>query len=288
LFGSEQAAREEVIQQYSYLFGEESKGMIRETLENAQRPELNFPSVVSVISLLLLLFAATNVFAELQDALNTMWGVKPKYTYWLKEFIWVRALSFAMIMVIGFLLLTSLVISALIANLSEYLTGFLGSDTFLQTINFILSFLIITFLFAMIFKFLPDVKIRWSHVWVGAVLTSLLFSLGKQVIGLYLGQSSFGSAYGAASSLVILLVWVYYSSLIFFYGAEFTQVYARNFGTPIRPTHRAVRSDPIKKDISEKDEEEKTEAEKVIEAVDAEEKQEPPEQKEKDQVSPSG
>jgi membrane protein len=184
---------------------------------------------------------ATGVFNELQDSLNTIWEVKTKPGRGVKNIIRKRLLSFAMILVIGFLLLASLVVSAVLAAVVNYFSGVLPGIGFLwQILSFFISFAIATIMFGLIFKVLPDVRLAWSDVLIGASLTSLLFSLGNFLLGKYLGSSSFDSAYGAAGSLVVLLIWVYYTAQILFFGAEFTQVYARKYGRRIVPNHNAV------------------------------------------------
>jgi membrane protein len=184
---------------------------------------------------------ATGVFNELQDSLNTIWEVKTKPGRGVKNIIRKRLLSFAMILVIGFLLLASLVVSAVLAAVVNYFSGVLPGIGFLwQILSFVISFAIATIMFGLIFKVLPDVRLAWNDVLIGASLTSLLFSLGNFLLGKYLGGSSFDSAYGAAGSLVVLLIWVYYTAQILFFGAEFTQVYARKYGRRIVPNHNAV------------------------------------------------
>jgi membrane protein len=190
---------------------------------------------------LALAFGATGVFIQLQDALNTIWKVAPNPDKGLVHTVRSRILSLAMIVVIGFLLLISLVISAALQALHTYFSTLLpGLDLLWQLVNVVVSIIVISFLFAAVFKILPDAKIKWSDVWVGALATALLFSIGKYLIGLYLGQSSAASLYGAAGSLVLILLWVYYSSLIVFFGAEFTQIYARRSGSNIQPDTDAV------------------------------------------------
>jgi len=193
--------------------------------------------VATLIGLVTLIVSATGFFAQLQDAMNAVWNVDETQKRHWSWFIRKRVLSFALIVGIGFLLLISLVVSAALAALNafvaEYTPGFLT-----HLINHLVSFIVMTFMFGMVFKILPDVKIRWRDVWVGAAITAVLFSFGKYLIGLYLGHSALSSAYGAAGSLIVLLVWIYYSTQIFFFGAEFTQVYTRHFSTEITPkTH---------------------------------------------------
>src|SRR5690606_5334067 len=183
---------------------------------------------------------ASGAFAQLQDSLNTIWEVKPKEGRGIKGMLRDRFLSFSMVLVIGFLLLVSLAISAVLSGIGKFLADLLPMPgAVMQALNFGISFAVTSLLFALIFKVLPDAEIRWRDVWVGAAVTALLFSVGRFLIGLYLGRSSVGSPYGAAGSLVVLLLWVYYSSQILFLGAEFTQVYTNRFGRKIRPKPNA-------------------------------------------------
>ena len=238
VFGQE-TARGEILAQINSLVGEQGAQAIEMALENANQPEIS--SVASIISVVVLLIGASGVFAQLQEALNTVWNVtaKPEGGIWI--FIRKRLLSFGMVLAIGFLLLVSLIISAVLSGISKLDMNLLpGLPGLWQFLNFALSFAFITVLFALIYKYLPDVKIRWKDVWVGATTTALLFALGKYLIGLYLGRGSLGSAYGAAGSLIVFLAWVFYSAQILLFGAELTQVYARRYGRQIRPNKRAV------------------------------------------------
>jgi membrane protein len=195
------------------------------------------------ISIVVLVFGATNVFTELQDSLNTIWEVTPKPgSGLLWDFVRARVLSFAMVMAIGFLLLVSLVFSALLEGLQAYF-----ADSHVQTAaqvwsaaNNLASFALVTMLFAMMFRVLPDVRLRWRDVFAGAVLTAILFTVGRHLIGQYLGRVGVGQRYGASRSLVALLVWVYYSAQILFLGAEFTKVWSRRHGVHVEPTEVAV------------------------------------------------
>lgn len=240
VFG-QQAARGEIVGQIESLVGQQGAQAIQTAIENANRPSAQ-GGIASLISVIVLIFGASGVFAQLQDALNTIWEVKVKPGRGITGFIRKRLLSFAAVLGIGFLLLVSLVISAVLSGISHYFSNLLpGADFIWYLLNIIVSFAIITLLFALIYKYLPDVKIRWKDVWIGAAMTALLFVVGKYALGLYLGRGSFGSTYGAAGSLVVLLAWVYYSSLILFFGAEFTQVYARHYGSRIEPDEIAER-----------------------------------------------
>ncbi|MEC4895287.1 MAG: YihY/virulence factor BrkB family protein [Oscillatoria sp. PMC 1051.18] len=244
IFGAE-AARGEIVGQIQGLVGEAGAEVIETAIENANQPDVK--SIASLFSIILLLFGASGVFAELQDSLNTVWNVKAKPGRGLTNFVRKRILSFAMVLGIGFLLLVSLIISAAISALSNYPQSLLTGFEFMgQFINIIVSFGVITLLFALIYKYLPDVKIKWSDVKIGAIITALLFTLGKYIIGLYLGRGSFASTYGAAGSVIIILAWVYYSAQILFFGAEFTQVYARKYGSQIMPDRHSVSVTPPK------------------------------------------
>ncbi|MBH8561868.1 YihY/virulence factor BrkB family protein [Nostoc sp. CENA67] len=238
VFG-EEAARGEIFRQIQGLVGTDGAIFIETAIKNANKPQTG--TIASVISILLLLLGATGLFTELQDSLNTIWEVKPKPGRGFINIIRQRFLSFAMVLGIGFLLLVSLVISAVLSALVTYFSNLLpGVDSLWQIVSFLLSFGITTVLFALIFKVLPDVKITWSDVSIGAIITSVLFSIGRFLLGQYLGNSSFSSAYGAAGSLVVILAWVYYAAQILFFGAEFTQVYARKYGSGITPNKNAM------------------------------------------------
>lgn len=243
LVGGREAAQTQTMAQVEDLLGNEGREFVEGMIESASQPETGLAA--TVIGAVTLLFGALGVFGELQNSLNTIWEVKPRPAKgWMdgvKRFVLRRLLSFTMVLGIGFLLLASLVVSAAVSAFGEYV----GSRwpladqginaQWLGLINFIVSFLVITFLFAMIFKFLPEIKIAWKDVWLGAAVTSALFSLGKFLIGLYLGRSEVGNTFGAAGSLAILLIWIYYSAQILFFGAEFTQVYANRYGSRIVP-----------------------------------------------------
>jgi membrane protein len=238
LVGGQEAARTQTMAQVQDLLGAEGREFIEGMIESASQPETGLTA--TLIGAVTLLFGALGVFGELQNSLNTIWEVKPKPAKdWLdgvKRFVLKRILSFTMVLGIGFLLLASLVLSAAVSALGEYIDSrWPMADFWLGLINFVVSFLVITLLFAMIFKFLPEIKIAWRDVWLGAAVTSALFSLGKFLIGLYLGRSEVGNTFGAAGSLAILLIWIYYSAQILFFGAEFTQVYANRYGSKIVP-----------------------------------------------------
>ena len=238
VFGRE-AVQGQIETQIQGMVGEDSAELIQEMIQGAGNRTAG--TIATVVGLVTLLFGATGVFAQMQDALNTIWEVEPKPGRGLIGIVKNRFTSFTMVLGIGFLLMVSLVVSAGLAVLSEFLQGRLSDIAWLaQVASFIISFGVITLLFAMIYKFLPDVQIAWSDVWVGAAATALLFTLGKFLIGLYLGHSGVASSYGAAGALIVILLWVYYSAQILFLGAEFTQVYARKFGSHIVPAKNAV------------------------------------------------
>lgn len=238
VFG-EEAAKGEIVEQLQGLVGREGAQFIQVAIENASKP--NQGTIASIISVVVLLFGASGLFAQLQDALNTIWEVQPKPGRGLVGMLRDRFLSFLMVLGVGFLLLLSLILSAALTGFVNYFGHLLpGIGFLLQFANFIISFAIPTVLFGLIYKVLPDVEITWSDVWIGAVITSLLFSFGRFLLGMYLGNSSFGSTYGAAGSVVILLAWVNYAAQILFFGAEFTQVYARRYGSRIVPAKNAV------------------------------------------------
>jgi membrane protein len=223
----EAAARGELAQQLEGLVGPQGAEVLQTMLANASHPAGGL--IATAIGLVVLLLGASGVFIELQGSLNRIWGVQSKTAGGVWGFIRTRLLSFLMVLAIGFLLLASLALSAALSAVSRYFAEEGGSPILWQVVNQAVSFAVITLLFALIFKLLPDAEIAWKDVWVGAALTAVLFTVGKYLIGLYLGNSSVGSAYGAAGSLAVFLVWVYYSAQILFFGAEFTQVYANHY-----------------------------------------------------------
>lgn len=230
LFFGEEAARGELNDQIKDLVGREGAKATEAMLDNARRPDSGI--LATVLGVGTLLFGASGVFSQLQGTLNRIWDVPESKSSGIWDIVRGRFLSFAMVLVIGFLLLASLVLSAAIAGAGKYFGEMVpGLEAGLQTANTLASFLIITVLFALIFKVLPDTSIAWRDVWIGALLTSLLFTIGKLLIGLYLGKSGLASAYGTAGSLVVLIAWVYYSAQIMFFGAELAHVYAQRHGS---------------------------------------------------------
>jgi membrane protein len=195
----------------------------------------------TVVGLVTLLVGATGVVIELQDALNTVWKVIPKPGRGIMGILRDRVLSFGLILGFGFLLIVSLVMSALLAALGGWLSNIIPGWVILgYVLSYGVSFVIIALMFAMIFKLLPDVKMGWRDVWIGSAVTSALFHVGKLAIGLYLGKASVGSAFGAAGSLAVLLVWIYYTTQLLFFGAEFTRAYADKYGSHVVPADNAL------------------------------------------------
>jgi membrane protein len=228
------AVRMQILSQVQGLMGPQGADFIASLIANTGRPTAGI--VALILGIMTLIFGALGVFNELHNSLNIIWEIRveqPKgFLRNIKKILIDRFLSFATILAIGFLLLVSLVFTAGLSATQETIGNVLPiSELVLQVVNLAISIIVITILFALIFKFLPDVQIAWHDVWVGAFVTSLLFSLGKAAIGIYLGNSAGSSVFGAAGSLVLLLLWIYYSAQILFFGAEFTQVYANQHGS---------------------------------------------------------
>jgi membrane protein len=202
----------------------------------------------TILSIVVLLFGATSVFVQLQKSLNVIWEVQPAPKRKILKFLKDRLFSFGLIISIGFLLLVSLVISSVLAAFSGWIGNRFPSITpyLLQVSDFVVSFGIVSLLFALMFRFLPDAKIQWKDVWIGAMVTTFLFVIGKFALGLYFGKSDPASAYGAAGSIVLILLWVSYSCMILFFGAEFTKQFADAYGAEIKPTEYAIPRTPEK------------------------------------------
>jgi membrane protein len=221
------------------MVGEQGAKAISDMIQNANQPKEG--TIATVLSVVTLVFGASGVFGELQSSLNTIWRVQPKPGRGLWGVIHDRFLSFAMVVGVAFLLLVSLIISTVLTALGTLLNQLPEALHWIaQGLNVGVSFLAITLLFAMIFRVLPDVKISWWDVWLGAIVTAALFTVGKTAIGLYLGHSAMASSYGVAGSFVVFLVWVYYSAQILYFGAELTKVYANQFGSKIVPAENAM------------------------------------------------
>jgi len=235
-----------VVAEMDGLIGQAGAEVVQSVLQNVNEPKSGVVSLV--IGIVTLVFGATTAFVELQSALNRIWDVKADAKQ-KRNVVWAlvrdRLLSLAMILGIGFLLLVSLVVSAGLSAAGSWFEGSLQLEPRLwQAINTGMSFVVITALIALIFKFLPDAVIEWRDVWFGSIITALLFTIGKYAIGLYLGRASIGSAYGAAGSVVVLMVWIYYASAIFFVGAEITHVYTRRRRGVPEPLEYAVETPP--------------------------------------------
>lgn len=228
IFGPE-AARGQIVGQIEGLVGREGAAAVEMMIQNAAMKS----KTATVIGFLLLLYGASGFFAQLQDALNTIWEVKPKPGRGIWQTLRTRFASFAMVLVITFLLLVSLVVSAAVAAFTSQMTG--GAGLVGTVVDFVVSLAVTTVLIAALLRTLPDVKLKWHDVWLGSAITAVLFTIGKTLIGLYLGRSSVTSVYGAAGSLVVLLIWIYYSAQILLIGAEFTQVQATYEGRNCQP-----------------------------------------------------
>lgn len=235
----EEAARGKIAAQIGGLVGAQAAQGIQMVVQSARSPTSG--ALSSIVGILVLIVGASGVFGELQESLNTIWKVEPKPGRGIWGTIKDRFFSFTMVLGVAFLLLVSLVVSAALSAVGHVLQSSLpGGEALWQVVNFVFSLGVITLLFALIFKVIPDVQIKWRDVWFGAAMTALLFTLGKFLLGLYLGKSTISSSYGAAGSIIVLVVWVYYSAQILFLGAELTQTHARHRGRRIRPSEDAV------------------------------------------------
>lgn len=250
IFFGREAVQGQVYAQINGLIGSDAAKQVQDILKNAQRSgQSTWAATVGVITLVV---GATGTFAEIQDAINFIWGLKPKPKNGIVKYLMTRFLSFSLIISLGFSLLVSLVISALLDALSSRVLLYFSDATIyiFWFLNTVVVWGVIALLFSIIFKVLPDGKIRWRDSFVGAGFTSLLFMIGKYGIGLYLGNSSVGTTYGAAGSIVIIMLWVYYTALILYFGAEFTKAYTNFYGRSIQPNeYTDFRSAKAKKDI---------------------------------------
>lgn len=241
IFGKSQA-QAQILAELRTVFGPAGGKAIEQMLVSAAKPKSGTFAII--IGFVTLLFGAAGVFGQLKDALNTIWNVEPKKDGGIMKMLKDRFLSFAMVLGVGFLLLVSLILDAAVSAMGHFASSHLpGGEALWQVLQLVVSFGVVSLLFAMIFRFLPDIRVEWHDVWFGALFTALLFVIGKFALGLYLGKGSVGSAYGAAGSLVVLLVWIYWSANILFFGAEFTQVYARTHGS-MRPGVETKRTGP--------------------------------------------
>jgi membrane protein len=238
VFGTE-AARGQIAGELGEFVGSSAAKGIQAVVASARSESSG--TIGTIIGVLTLFVGASGVFGELQFALNSIWEVRAKPGRGLLGEVKDRFFSFTMVLGVAFLLLVSLVLSALLSAVGRSFAEALpGGESFWQVVNFCFSLAMVTVLFALIFKYVPDVEIEWGDVWLGAAVTALLFTVGKSLLGLYLGKASIASSYGAAGSLVVLVVWVYYSAQILFLGAEFTQVHARLRGRAIKPSDKAI------------------------------------------------
>ncbi|HEX6334649.1 MAG TPA: YihY/virulence factor BrkB family protein, partial [Flavisolibacter sp.] len=240
IFITPQDVQGQLYDQMRTLIGADAAAQVRDIIENIQ--ETRHTTAGAIIGAIILFIGATGVFTEIQGSINFIWSVKAKPKKgWLK-YLGDRLLSFSLVLGLGFMMLVSLIINALLSLLSEKLVALFPNYTlaFFQFINTIVLLVVITGLFTVIFKVLPDATITWKDAFIGSTITATLFLLGKYLIGLYLGRANLGVTYGTAASVIIILVWVYYSSLILYYGAEFTKVYALSHGEGIRPKRTAV------------------------------------------------
>jgi membrane protein len=240
-FGAD--AQQGLLKQVTALIGSEGGAAI-ELVVQSSAEEPSKGNWASILSLAVLLFGASAVFSELQRALNIIWDVRARPKGGVVDWVRKRVLSMGILLAVLFLLLVSTIVSAVLALGPRVTADLPGGEALWTALNLVFSLAVFSGLFALLFRFLPDVKIQWRDVWTGSFATALLFALGKHVVGLYLGRSGVGSAYGAAGSLVVLLVWAYYSALIFFLGAEWTQVWARAHGRGIEPNRYADRLEP--------------------------------------------
>lgn len=266
IFFGKEAVQGKIYYQINGMVGDEAALQIQEIIKNIEQSQES--SSGAIFGIVILIIGATGVFTEIQDSINYIWSIKAKPKRGYLRLLFNRFISFSLIIGFGFILMVSLILHALIDLLYEKLARYF-EDTFLfvfQGINYVLLFGIISVLFTVIFKVLPDARVRWRDAYVGAAFTSVLFLIGKFAIGFYLGNSNVSATFGAAASLIILLLWVYYTSIILFFGAEFTKIYTLNFGGGIVPDETAVfiikqeskelhiakeildKSDPIKND----------------------------------------
>jgi len=249
IFGSSEMARDRITEQLQYFVDPSAVKVVQDIAAQTAKPAAGI--VATTIGVIVGLFGASGIFGQLQDALNTIWGVKPKPGSGIWAFVRARFLSFAMVGGVCFLLLVSLTVETILRGLNEHLKTVLPGGSVLAMMLFLLcDILVIVLLFALIFRYLPDAKIAWKDVWIGSALTAILFVLGKSILALYLGSGAAGSAYGAASSLITLLLWIYYSAQILLFGGEFTQVYANTYGSLVEPKKHAVRVERTEREIA--------------------------------------
>ncbi|HEY0609747.1 MAG TPA: YihY/virulence factor BrkB family protein, partial [Chitinophaga sp.] len=266
VFWGREAIQGRLYAQIQDLVGGKAALQIQEVIKNASIDSSNtFTTLVGFITLFI---GASTVFAEIQESINIIWKLRVKPRKGLVKFILTRLLSFSLVVGLGFLLLASLLINALMEGFMDRLQQLFpdATVTVFYVLNLVLTFLIIWFLFAIIFKVLPDAKIRWKNVMAGALFTALLFMAGKFLITFYIGRSDIGSSYGTAGSLVVLLFWIYFSSIVLYIGAEFTKFYAIRFGSAIKPNDYAVAIQPVEVETGSKDLQQNEKEAKHVEA----------------------
>lgn len=238
VFGRE-AVTNQIFGQINGLVGNEAAKQIQDMIGNTAKSGNTF--IASVISIIVLVFSATAIFGEIQDSINSIWGLKSKPKSGIVKLLINRLISFSLIISLGFIAMVSLVLDAAVTVVSDLLAQIPGIGSyFVLIINYALNFVVISFMFSVIFKVLPDAKIKWRDVIKGSLLTAILFIVGKELIKLYVEKSNLTSVYGAAGSIVVLLVWVYYTAIILYFGAEFTKVYSIRYGSKILPNDYAV------------------------------------------------
>jgi membrane protein len=264
VFGRD-AVQGRIFDQVKSFLGAEGAAQLQKLLQTAYQPGKN--EIATIIAAVLLIFGATAVFNQLQFSLDTIWEVKPKPKRGYLKYIKDRVLSFGLIIAIGFILMVSFVLSAGLQGLSQTLAHYFSKDSviILKGLDLLLSLIVITLLFAIIYKFLPDANVSWRDVWIGAVFTAALYIISKYLIGFYLSKSNIGSTYGAAGFIVLILLWVNYIAQILFLGAEFTKVYAKDYGKQIRPSEFAVRTKSV--EVEQSDQESAKHFDKKVDAV---------------------
>ena len=252
IFFGEEATQGKIYGQMVQFVGQDAALQLQTIIRNASLS--NKGSLAAVIGIITLLFGATAVFAEIQDSVNTIWGLKAKPKRGLWKILRNRFLSFSVVVSLGFLLLVSLAVSTIIEGLSDRLKSSFPdvAVVIFYILNLLISFLVITALFALIFKVLPDARTKWKDIWPGALASGILFMIGKFAISFSIGKSNVGSTYGAAGSLVILLLWVYYSAMILYLGAEFARAWSSHKGTAIHPNDYAVALKKVEVETSAK------------------------------------
>jgi membrane protein len=240
LFYGREAVQGKIYHQINGLIGNAAALQVQEIIQNIEKSQLGASG--AVVGVIVLLVGATGVFTEMQDSINYIWSIKAKPKRGLVKLLIDRLISFSLIISFGFIMLVSLIVNALVDLLQEQLMRYFDSVTvyIFQGVNLVVLFVIITLLFSIIFKVLPDATIRWRDAMTGAAFTAVLFLIGKFLIGFYLSHSNIGETYGAAASIILVLLWVYYTSIILFFGAEFTKVYTLNYGGGIEPNKTAV------------------------------------------------